>query len=334
MLRNAVVTQRQGGFTLFEMLIVLGMAVGLTMLVMQTLAPWMTFRQNLENEQKLATMRVAMLAAYEQSLETVDAVAGAGLSLKEGANPPAVYLPSTVDALRQCSGMTTTETGPSASILSNLAGVSQEAAGVDGYNQNWCFFASNRLTVERNGVPLLYHVFALVSPGRNGRLEPGTGVNPATGVVTINGDDRGTVVDGRLLQAKLFDDAAVKLAKVAGAYEIYFTSRYLANPSRDVSINYFANNWDSTGLIPSTAGTFMGAGATLASLGLTPDDYTTAYGEIEVGNYDECVSSPTAAHPDICVKSPQTGTSLPYTALLRVKMPGGEYLSRVAVGGY
>lgn len=333
-MQHAFVARKQRGFTLFEMLIVLGMAVGLTMLVMQTLAPWMTFRQNLENEQKLSVMRMAMLAAYEQSLETVDEAAGATFRIREGVNPVAAYLPSIVNGARQCSGLKTTETGPSASILSNLAGVSKEAAELDGYNQDWCFFASNRLTVERNGVPLQYHVFALVSTGRNGRLEAGTGIDPATGVVTINGDDRGTVVDGRLLQAKLFDEAAVKLAKVAEAYEIYFTSRYLANPSRDVGIDYFASNWDGAGIIPSTGGAFTGAGGTLAALGLAPDDYTTSYGEIEVGNYDECVTSPTAAHPDICVKSPETGNSLPYTALLRVRMPGGEYLSRVAVGGY
>jgi hypothetical protein len=160
-------------------------------------------------------------------------------------------------------------------------------------------------------------------------------MNPATGVLTLKGDDRGVVVDGRLLHAALFDQAAAKLAKVAEAYETYFTSRYLANPSRDVSVDYFARNWDATGLIPSTGGIFTPASVTLAPLGLAPDDYTTPYGAIQVGNYNECVISPTGAYPNICVKSPQTnGGALPYTAVLRVPLPGGEYLARVAVGGY
>lgn len=334
-MRNAIVMRKaQRGFTLFEMLIALAMAVALTMLVMQTLAPWMTFRQNLENEQKLTMMRTSLLAAYEQSLAVVDAAPGAVLALKDGAHPAAVYTPSTVNPYGVCSGIDTTDTGPSASILSNLAGLSKEAADVDGYNQPWCLLASKRLTAVRNGVPLVYHVFAVVSTGRNGKLDTGTGLDEATGVLTLEGDDRGTVVDGRILQAKLFDETAAKLAKVASAYEIYFTSRYLANPSRDVGLNYFANNWDTAGIIPSTWGTFTGAGTSLAPLGLAQDDYMTPYGEIEMGNYDECVTSPTAAHADICVKSPETGGGLPYTAVLRVKMPSGEYLSRVAVGGY
>lgn len=324
----------QGGFTLIEALVALGLAVTLAMFVLQSLAPWLDFRQRLENERRMQSMASAITAVYKNGLAVVDASADAEFTVQDGTAAAIAYQTEPAVAGGQCRGMLATGVGSSLHLVPRAAGVGLAEFELDGYNKSWCFYASERLSVTRNGLPLHYHVFAVVSTGRNGKIDTGTAFNTTLGTLDMAGDDRGVIVDGRFLQEAAFDEAKAKLGKVVRAYETYFTSRYLANPARDITVDYFTNTSDSSGVVPGTGGTFASGSVTLTALGLSPEDYSTSYGEIQVGNHDECVDSPTAAHPQICVQSPVTGNRLPWTAVLRVEMPSGEFLSAVALGGY
>lgn len=325
--------RRNAGFTLFEMLIALGLAVTLAMFVLQSLAPWLNFRQRMENDHRLQLGRTAIESIYAGNLVKVDSAPGRVFTVQDDFAPSVTYASATTPTWGRCTGMNASANNPSAHLVSKAAGSDVANFNLDGYNQPWCFYASNRLDLQRSalGTYLHYHVFALVSAGRDGVLNPGTRFDVANGTLALGGDDRGVIIDGRALAEKAYDETLARLVKVTKAYETYFTSRYLANPSRDVTVDYFTNSSDTEGVVWGTGGTFLPAALVLRQLGLSPDDYDTPYGLILVGNDSECVMAGSGYQ---CVQSPATVNRLPWTAVLRVNLPGGEMLLSTAVGGY
>jgi type II secretory pathway pseudopilin PulG len=324
--------RRNRGFTLFEALIALGLAVTLAMFVLQSLAPWLNFRQRMENDRRLQLGRTAIESVYAQNLKNVDTADGAVFTVQDGVEPLVTYASATTTTGGQCTGMNASADTPSAHLVPKAAGSDVADFNLDGYNQPWCFFASNRLELQRSsfGAYLKYHVFALVSAGRDGVLSPGTHFDGAVGTLALGGDDRGVIVDGRALVEKAYEETSAKLAKVTKAYETYFTSRYLANPSRDVTVDYFTGSSDTEGIIGGTGGSFLPALVVLGPLGLSPGDLDTPYGLIWVGNDGECAFSGNGVQ---CGRAPPS-TNLPWTAVLYVNLPGDDMVLSTAVGGY
>jgi hypothetical protein len=199
---------------------------------------------------------------------------------------------------------------------------------------------TGRLARSIGGVDTFYRVIAIVAPGQNGRLDTigncTTGLS-AAGELTLCGDDEGVLVDGFTVAADLLRQTLARMQLVATAYQAYFQSRALADPSRDASINYFASGgapaerWDAGGQMPLSA---CGAPSPMlvpagtgpaAVLGLSNVDVTDLYGQVM--QYDNCsneVRNP--QNTDVARQLP------PYTASIVTTLPGGNLLRVNAVG--
>ena len=171
----------------------------------------------------------------------------------------------------------------------------------------------------------------------DGAIDATTTLSPI-GVLTLGGDDKGILVDGRsLMQDKVTQSLAV-VNRAADAYQTYFNTRYLANTTRDISIDYFANSdrggnasssWDFGGAMPNTGGNavnMVNIGAH-SVLGLTLSDVTDSFGQVLlIDNSSDAV------------RNPQNGTGAlqtpGFTARISTSLPGGQTLSRTVVGSY
>jgi hypothetical protein len=185
------------------------------------------------------------------------------------------------------------------------------------------------------GYAVYYRKVAILSRGYNGRIDAGTAMDPATGAVTVGGDDAAVVVDGFQIQRELAEQSVAKVDRIAKAYERYFTNRYLANLSRDISVDYFASSgltparWDAGGLAGNSGGAFADA-ATLnlsQALGLASTDFQDAYGgAIQVDN-----SSSQTRNPDNVAAAMSIP---PYSALVRVNLTAGQTYTQSVIGSF
>jgi predicted aconitase len=132
------------------------------------------------------------------------------------------------------------------------------------------------------------------------------------------------------------------MQRIESLYESYFTTRYLATASRDISIDYFAtanagggSAWDSGGnaIVSNTSGnTQSNAYDYLHQLGVSLQDATTPYetdNQIKIGNYNECWGS-------TCVRSSANVGAPPFTAVLFAQLPGpsGAGITQTVTGNY
>jgi len=319
------------GFTLTELAIVLAVMVPLVLFVLDVLGPMLAFQGGLDNRRQLAEVRQAFLSAYRDNPVTVDGEAGARFVIPGGAIEAVV--PDPVSG-RCGSGPTTL--APLARYLPQSA----SRAFRDGFAAPMCLLMTGRLARSIAGVDAFYRVIAIVAPGPNGRLDTvancTTGLSPV-GELTLCGDDEGVLVDGFNIAADLLRQTLARMQLVAAAYQSYFQSRALADPSRDASINYFASGgspaerWDAGGPMPLSA---CGAPSPLlvqagpgpaAILGLSNVDVTDLYGQVM--QYDNCsndVRNP--QNTDVARQVP------PYTASIVTTLPGGNVLRVNAVG--
>lgn len=327
--------QRLRGFTLTEIAIVLAVLIPLVLFVLDVLGPMLAFQGGLDNRRQLAEVRQAFIAAYRDNPVTVDDVADARFVLPGGTIAPVGPDPVTG---RCTSGPATL--APLARYLAQSA----STAFRDGFAAPMCLLMTERLSRSVSGVDTFYRVVAIVAPGSNGRLDVAgnctTGLS-AAGELTLCGDDEGVLVDGFNIASDLLRQTLARMQVVATAYQVYFQTRALADPARDVSINYFASGgapadrWDSGGPMPLSdcsapsplvVGTGPTAGtAPIAVLGLSPVDVTDFYGQVL--RYDNCsnqVRSPQNA--DLALQTP------PYTASIVTALPGGALLRVNAVG--
>ena len=174
--------------------------------------------------------------------------------------------------------------------------------------------------------------------GVDGAVDATTTIN-ADGTITVGGDDRSAFIDGRSIAQAKIQQTLAQMDKIVGAYQNYFTSRYMVNTSRDTAVNYFANgpaswgtasNWDTGGSIVSTAGVAQALtwNNFYQGLGLSLADVVDAYGQtITVDN-----SSDSTRNPDN-----QTSAAMqspPYTTVLSTNLPGGLTMTRTVTGTY
>lgn len=309
------------GFTLIESLVALAVITIISLVVIGALAPWIGLKQSVDTDRKLQDVKQGMRSYYESIAMAAEA---------QPAGQLGPFTRSTVDGTSAC----VSQVSAFEQVSGKFSDSPQQLAR-DGYANPWCFFISDPLSASRDGVTLWYRNIAIVSTGRDGILNPGTGMDPAGNLLT-GGDDAGIVVSGYDIQQEKLKETLRRLSRVATMYETYFTTRFLAYPDRDITRDYFSSAYDTSGMVASTGGAWGPVSAVLASTGVGSLDAMSAweqFNNIEVGNFNEQVGP-------VQVHSPATtGTgSLPYTALLRARIPapGGQtlYATQVVVGNY
>lgn len=326
------INRGQRGFTLIELLISLAILTAISLSLLSFLSPWMAFKQKLDTDRKLMEIKTLFSTVYERNAWTAESTNAAVFAFAGG-----TLTNSPVNADGSCSSQ--------AATLQSLASYFSDGlpqGEMDGYANPFCFLISPQLSILKNGVNVYYRNIAMVSSGRNSKLDAGTAMNVATGALTLSGDDYGVLINGYTIQDKKFRETEARLTRIATLYESYFTGLFLSNPSRDITIDYFARSnptgaWsDTAGTVAGTQGGFKAVSTQLVDLGLGPEEAYSSYevnNAISVGNFNECVTQPTGT---TCVRSSSAGGAPPYTALLIAPLPGPvtNYMVKVAVGNY
>lgn len=321
----------QAGFTLLEILVAMVLLTVISVVLVGSLGPWLNFKQKLDTERKLTDLKTAVSLAYGANAMTAEYETSGKLRLATG-----TVLPST-QAGTQCA-----TDDASWQALSSYLPEGPQTAQKDGYGAPWCVLITPQLQTTINGVPVYYHNLAIVSMGKQGTLDKATQLDPATGALTLGGDNLGILISGYSVQKEKLEQTQARMDKLASLYETYFTTQYLSNPARDITVDYFATgnpsgNWDTsgTGTVPGTGSSGSNgysALSALGSLGVGPVEASSAYelsNQIQVANFNECVQA-------TCVRSSANGGTPPFTALLYVPLPGpsGTYLVKTVTGNY
>ncbi len=318
---------RQRGFSLPEMMVAIALAALFIATTTQALSPALAFFGKQETAAKLADLRLALESAYKEDARLVDADPAAVFTVAGG-----TILPVTPDANGRCASTATTFTAI-ARYLPSAAAVS----AVDGWGQGMCVYITTRQSWTSNGLTFPYHTIAVVSPGYDGAIDATTALS-AAGALTLGGDDKGILLDGRKLVGSLVEIATEQINRASTALASYFVTRYQSNSSRDMGVDYFARTnraggvsaeFDSAGSMPSTGGaavpiTNNGAHTVL---GLAVADVTDPWGgTLQLDNSSDAVRNP--QNSNAALRSPG------YTARISTTLPNGTVLMRTVVGSY
>ena len=311
------------GFTLIEVLVALALVATISLVVMGSLAPWIGMKQKMDTERRLQDIRQGVVALYEDNAFAIEA------------GPAGTLMAFTSNALDSSNTACVNAEEGFTAAADKFSETAQTIAR-DGYSNPWCIRVSDPLTYVQDGVTLYYRNIAFISTGSSGALDSATIFDKTTGQLKLGGDNLGVVISGKEIQSAKLRETLRRMTRVAQSYETYFTTRYLANASRDINIDYFSTDFDSGGSVVSTGGAWQPVASVLASVGVSGSDAFSAWegtNQIEVGNKSEQVAG-------VTVRSPATtGVGvLPFTALLRAKIPApsgqDNYVHQVAVGNY
>ena len=318
---------KQKGFSLPELMIAIALSALFMTTISEALTPALAFFGKQDTAAKLADLRLALESAYKEDSRLVDTASGAVLTVAGGTISP--VLPN---ATGRCTTAATTFT-PIARYLPSSADVS----AVDGFGQGMCVYITTRQSWTVNALTYPYHTIAVVSPGSDGAVDATTALS-ATGVLTLGGDDKGVVIDGRKLVGDLVAKAMGQIDRVSVALASYFVTRYQSNASRDMGVNYFARTdragsstaeFDSTGSMPSTGGAAVAItnNAAHTVLGFSVTDVTDPWGgTLLFDNSSDAVRNP--QNSTASMRSPG------YTARISTALPNGAVLERTVVGAY
>lgn len=315
---------RQCGFTLIELTIATVLIAILSFSFLGGYGLLARANAQLGTRDRMERLRVALTSAYRNNARVIEASLA-----REVLFAPGVAILDGTDA----SNATTV------AALGRVAGYGQLSpieAQVDEFQGRFVYAVSNRLAVTMpGGYVVHYRKVAILSRGYDGRIDAGTTMDAATGAVTVGGDDAAVVVDGFQIQRELAEQTVAKVDRIAKAYERYFTNRYLANLSRDISVDYFASSgltparWDVGGLAGNSGGAFADA-ATLnlsQALGLASTDFQDAYGgAIQVDNSSGQTRNPDNVAPAMSIP--------PYSALVRANLIAGQTYTQSAIGSF
>ena len=318
---------RQRGFTLLEMMLAIGLASMLIVLISNATGSSITFYSRIDTDSRLKDLRAALTAAYNDNALTVEGVSSAVFTTSLGTLSP--LSPSINDL---CVGSSTTF----AAIARYLSNSSSDMWH-DGFGRSFCVYITAQQSITINGVTFNYHSLAIVTPGADGAIDSTTALS-SVGELTLGGDDKGVLIDGRTLMLDKVTQSLAVLNRAADAYQTYFNTRYLANTTRDISIDYFAmadrsgstsSSWDSGGTMANSGGvaTSMVTLGAHTVLGLTTADVTDAFGQVLLLDN----SSDAVRNPQNSTTSLQTPG---FTARISTTLPGGQTLSRTVIGTY
>lgn len=311
----------EAGFTLIEVLVAMALVTLISLVVLGALGPWMGLKQSIDTERKLQDIKQGLASHYEMNAMAIELQPGGTFGL---------FVSSTTEGEGSC----VSQEAAFQKVSSRFSESAQQLFR-DGYANPWCVLVSGALSENRDGVVLWYRNIAMVSSGRDGKLDAETKLDAAGNLVT-GGDDTGVIISGFDIQRQKLKETMRRMNRIASMYETYFTTRFLAYPDRDITRYYFSSQYDVTGTVGSTGGNWVNTAVALAPIGVSNMDAVSAWelsNDIQTGNANESVGS-------TAVRSPQTsGTgTLPYTALLRARVPapsGQEaYATQVVVGNY
>lgn len=320
-------TVGQKGFSLPEMMVAIALAALFMTTITDALGPALAFFGKQDTTAKLADLRMALESAYKEDSRLVDGQAGAVFTVASGAINPIAP-----NATGRCASSATTFSAI-ARYLPSSAGVS----AVDGFGQGVCVYITTRQSWTVNGLTYPYHTIAVVSPGYDGAVDATTTLS-AAGVLTLGGDDKGIVVDGRKLVGDLVSTTMGQIERASTALSSYFITRYQSNASRDIGVDYFArtnrsgavtSEFDSAGSMPSTGGAAVAItnNAAHTVLGLSVADVTDPWGgTLLLDNSSDAVRNPQNATASM--RSPG------YTARISTTLPNGAVLERTVIGAY
>lgn len=320
-------SKKQAGFTLIEMLVAITVASMMMMTMSEALAPALAFYGKRETDARLADIQIALISAYKEHSKIVDTNPNAEFETTKGKLVP--VLPNSDG--RCLSDLNTFQ------VVGQYLSSSATSLWADGHGQGFCIFINPRQSQLRNGVKFDFHTIAVVSAGYDGAVDAATKLN-LDGSLTLGGDDKGVLVDGKKLVGDYVDRVYSQINQAGLALSNYFMVRYQSNPTRDISVNYFANTnisgdvdsyFDSGGLIQNTRGVEQSLTSINAhtALGLSVYDVTDPWGGlIYLDNSSDSVRHPQNSNPSL--RSPG------FTARIGVNLPNGEKLQKTIVGSY
>jgi len=301
----------------------------LVLFTLDLLGPMLAFQGEQDTRRRLEELRAAVESAYRAHADLVDAEAQAVLRL-----PAGTLVPTDIDPQ---SGRCRSDAATFAP-LGRWLSASPAVAFRDGHGAPMCVFITERQVVAVGGVALHHHVVAIVSPGPDGR--PDAQGNCRTGLagdgrLVLCGDDEGVRVDGHAIATAHLERTLARMQLAADAYRGYFLARALADPSRDIAIDYFAagevpaGRWDSGGGLGLAGCEGLPvrplADGPAETLGLALAQAFDAWGgALRIDNCSVAVRSP--LHPEPARQLP------PYTAAIVATLPGAVEL-RVSVLG-
>ena len=315
---------RQRGFTLLEIATAVTLLGILGFSLIGTFTPLLQAKTELATRERLNKIALALGAAYRVNARTVDAVATREFRLS-----PTLVIGNNTTAANATTQATL-------ATIATFGQVSPSDLERDEYVGLHTYLISNPLSYAMpGGYNIVYRKIAIVSPGYNGTIDAGTTMDAATGNLTLAGDDLGVVVDGFQIQKDLTDRTVAAVNKMVNAYQNYFTNRYLANPTRDVSVDYFASagtpllRWDTAGVAGNSGAVFADV-STLnfgPALGLAASDMLDSYGTaIQVDNSSNIVRNPNNFAAAMQIP--------PYSALIRAQLMGGQFYQQSAIGAF
>ncbi|MDE3010042.1 MAG: prepilin-type N-terminal cleavage/methylation domain-containing protein [Pseudomonadota bacterium] len=309
-----------GGFTLIELVVTLTLLMLLSAIVATGFSPWLAFQQALETDQRLAAQQQLWMAWLERHAGEVEqAGADPGLALGE----------------RWLADGTLLDAASWQLPLSAALGAAGPALVEDGFHQPWRMHVSRSLLRDERGIALHYHVLALVSPGANGRIEPATRFDAATGLLLLAGDDRGVLIDGWPLARQQLERLDARLERAGNAWQDWFRARWEGDAERDPSIDYFAgpcpgdplaSAWDGgPDALPPSCDAASDPAAPGLRLGLSIGELRDPTGApLHFDANSAATRNPDQADPGLRIP--------PYSAMVSGGLPGGTRVQRSVLG--
>ncbi len=181
------------GFTLAELVIVMGILIVIFALLMGPTSKLVKFLRDLETQRKLDALQSGVETIYKANAWSIDSSNGNALNFS--VNGVAYSLSTgTSDAGGNLTAM---------QALAPVAGLASNDITLDSMHQTFWVGVSNYLNDPTTGI--YYHTIAVISPGWDGTLN--SSFDPATGFLSLKGDDMGFVVSGFQYQYANLEDA-------------------------------------------------------------------------------------------------------------------------------
>lgn len=303
---------RREGFTALEVLLAISAATLLGAMVFSLFVQGASMAARFRNDQQISALRDALEAYYRDNFPAVEssgdrvlALGGASV-ISSGADLSAALCPGLARYLSQ----------------------SLSLGIIDGHGRPFRIYISDVLHPEFEGTSWNVRRLAIVSAGPNGRFES-TAWDPVTGLLLAQGDDTIAYIDGLSVLRPRIDETQKRMSRLATLVRGVAGTRYLANPSRDITIDYFgagpaSAGWDEGGFLLRGVDRPAGPAGRLtdgeiAALGISRAEATDPWGQDLAFDND----SPWVRQP----ANPAPGRNLPpWSARVTAAVPGGGTL--------
>ncbi len=321
-MKNRRYVSVQDGFTLIELIVVIGVILSVIAMSLGAARQWMRWMKEIETKRKLESIRKGMETVYRLNAWSIDSTNANTLVLSING----VQYSLTNGPAESSNNLAALQ------AIASISGIAQNEIGRDSMRHVLQVYVSDRLQDAASGV--FYHAAAVVSPGWDGTLDSTFDRN--TGVLAVNKDDSGFVITGMQYQIENVNNTLKKMYAIRDLYQNYFTILYMQSADKNVYVNRFANRdsscsvnpyWDQSSGIRNT--NCAGGNTTISSVGaasvfgLNQDSIMSAWGrEMRLDNH-----SSSTRNPDT------TGLSTPYTAHILADLPWNNAVLEVVVNG-